>query len=47
MHGGDTSCGTPRNELSILNHQMFKSPAPAEKGGGAVSQSGRSARHTS
>lgn len=34
MHGGDTSSGTPRNELSVLNHQMFESPAPAEKGGG-------------
>lgn len=37
MHGGDTSSGTPRNELSVLNHQMFESPAPAEGGGLATS----------
>lgn len=30
MHSDDTSSGTPRDELSGLNHQ---SPAPAERGG--------------
>lgn len=34
MHGGDTSSAIPRNKLSVLDHQMFESPASAERGGG-------------